>query len=145
LNRIHTIYAISAKGLQWYLRYSTEIPKFSQNYLAMGNTLNVAGGKPIAVWLQSISGVHAINLLVVVYGNLRRKEWYYYIVVSRILYETQCMKKLLSCCRSPPAAMVGRPSAPGLSVAIIKLIFYNFNLRDSFDFFRCFVFLSLYR
>jgi hypothetical protein len=48
---------------------------FYQNYLAMSNTTDVTGGKPIAVWSQSISGVNAINLLVAFYdiillGNL---------------------------------------------------------------------------
>jgi hypothetical protein len=32
--------------------------------LAMRNTADVTGGKPIAVWLQSILGVSAVNLLV---------------------------------------------------------------------------------
>jgi hypothetical protein len=34
----------------------------------MRNTADVAGGKPIAVLLQSISGVSAINTLVAFYG-----------------------------------------------------------------------------
>jgi hypothetical protein len=28
----------------------------------MSNTVDVTGGKPIAVWSQSISGVNAVNL-----------------------------------------------------------------------------------
>jgi hypothetical protein len=32
-----------------------------QNYLAMRNTADVTGGKPIAVSSQSISGVSAVN------------------------------------------------------------------------------------
>jgi hypothetical protein len=39
----------------------SETPTFYQNYLAMSNTAYVTGGKPIAVLLQSISGVNAIN------------------------------------------------------------------------------------
>jgi hypothetical protein len=39
-----------------HLRYSSETPTFYQNYLAMSNTADVRGGKPIAVWSQSISG-----------------------------------------------------------------------------------------
>jgi hypothetical protein len=30
-------------------RYSSETPEFYQNYLAMSNTAEVTGGKPIAV------------------------------------------------------------------------------------------------
>jgi hypothetical protein len=35
---------------------------FYQNDLAMRNTADVTGRKPIAVWLQSISGGDAVNL-----------------------------------------------------------------------------------
>jgi hypothetical protein len=37
---------------------------FYQNDLAIRNTADVTGGKPIAVCSQSISGVSAVNLLV---------------------------------------------------------------------------------
>jgi hypothetical protein len=37
---------------------------FYQNYLAMSNTTDVTGGKPIAVSSQSMLGVNAINPLV---------------------------------------------------------------------------------
>jgi hypothetical protein len=40
---------------------------FYQNELAVKNTADVTGGNPIAVLLQSISGVSAINRLVVFY------------------------------------------------------------------------------
>jgi hypothetical protein len=40
---------------------------FCQSYLAMSNTADVTGGKHIAVLLQSISGVSAINPLVAFY------------------------------------------------------------------------------
>jgi hypothetical protein len=46
---------------------SYETPTFYQNYLAMRNTADGTGDKPIAVWSQSISGVSAINPLVAFY------------------------------------------------------------------------------
>jgi hypothetical protein len=51
-------------GSRGNLRYYSESPTFYQNYLAMSNTADVTGGKPIDVWSQSISGVNAINPLV---------------------------------------------------------------------------------
>jgi hypothetical protein len=42
-------------------------PTFYQHKLAMKNTADVTVGKPIAVLLQSILGVSAINLLVAFY------------------------------------------------------------------------------
>jgi hypothetical protein len=50
------------------------MPTFYQNYLAMRNTANVTGGKPVAVLLQSISGVSAINPLVAFYDIHGRKR-----------------------------------------------------------------------
>jgi hypothetical protein len=44
-------------------------PTFCQNYLVMKNTADVPGDTPIAVWLQSISGVSAINPYVAFYDN----------------------------------------------------------------------------
>jgi hypothetical protein len=46
---IHTTYALSSKGSQKYLKYSSETPTLYQNDLAMRNTGNNTGGKPIAV------------------------------------------------------------------------------------------------
>jgi hypothetical protein len=40
----------------------------------MRNTIDVPGGKPIAVWSYSISGVSAINSLVAFYDIHGRKE-----------------------------------------------------------------------
>jgi hypothetical protein len=37
------------------------------NYLAISNTADVIGGKPIAVWSQSTSGVSAVNPLAAYY------------------------------------------------------------------------------
>jgi hypothetical protein len=45
---IRTTHALSPKGYQRYLRYSSETPTFYLNYLAMGNVADVTG-KPIAV------------------------------------------------------------------------------------------------
>jgi hypothetical protein len=57
-----------------HLRYCSETPTFYQNYLAMCNTTDVTGGKPIAVWSQSVLGVIAINPLVVFYDIHGRKR-----------------------------------------------------------------------
>jgi hypothetical protein len=45
---IHTTHALS-EGVAGNLRYSFKTPTFYQNYLAMRNTADVTGGKPIAV------------------------------------------------------------------------------------------------
>jgi hypothetical protein len=48
----------------------------------MGNTAKMTGGKPIAVLLQSISGVSAINTLVAFYdshGGKREVLFFYFI------------------------------------------------------------------
>jgi hypothetical protein len=57
---IHTTQALSegvAEVSQLFLRDAHVLPK----YLTMSNTADVTGGKPIAVLLQSISGVSVIN------------------------------------------------------------------------------------
>jgi hypothetical protein len=54
---------------------------FYQNYFAMRNTAAVRGGKPIAIWSQSISGVNAVNSLVAFY-DIRvknREELFFYL------------------------------------------------------------------
>jgi hypothetical protein len=71
---IHTTHALSPKGYQRHLRYSSETPKFYQNYLAISNTADVTDGKAIAVWSQSISGVNAIDPLVTFYDIHGRKR-----------------------------------------------------------------------
>jgi hypothetical protein len=45
----HTARALFPKGQQRHLRYSSEKSTFYQNYSAMRNTIDVIGGKPIAV------------------------------------------------------------------------------------------------
>jgi hypothetical protein len=53
--------------------YFSEIPTFYQNDLAMRNTAEVTGARPIAVYSQPISGVSADNTLVAVYEIHGRK------------------------------------------------------------------------
>jgi hypothetical protein len=57
----------AAEASQIFFYYSL------QNYLAMRDTADVTGGKPIAVWSQSILGVSAINPLDAFYDIHRRK------------------------------------------------------------------------
>jgi hypothetical protein len=47
---------------------------FYQNVVTMRNTVNVTGGKPVALWLQSISGARAINPIVAFYDIDGRKR-----------------------------------------------------------------------
>jgi hypothetical protein len=65
-----TLYSLMGRGIS----YSSETPMFYQNNLAMRNTVDVTGGKPIAVLLQSILGVCANNPLVVFYEIHKRKR-----------------------------------------------------------------------
>jgi hypothetical protein len=80
---IHTTHALSLKGQQGRLKYSSETPTFYQNYLAMRNTADVTGGKPIAVWLQYISGGDAVNPFVAFYDiHGRKKDVQFFCFVS---------------------------------------------------------------
>jgi hypothetical protein len=63
----------------------------------MRNTADVTGGKPIAVLLQSISGVSAINPLVAFYiQNTHRvrtfkltfPDWLRFSLIEELTYET---------------------------------------------------------
>jgi hypothetical protein len=54
----------------------------------MKNTANATGSKPIAVLLQSISGVSAINPLVVFMTSMEERERCYSSVLSRTPHET---------------------------------------------------------
>jgi hypothetical protein len=58
-----TLYPRIAEVSQIFLRDDRVLP----NFLAMSNTADVTGGKPIAGLLQSISGLSTINPLVVFY------------------------------------------------------------------------------
>jgi hypothetical protein len=65
-----------------HLRHSSKTFTFSQNLLAMRNSADVIGGKPIAVLLQSISGVSYINTLVTFYdihGGKREVLFFYFV------------------------------------------------------------------
>jgi hypothetical protein len=48
----------------------------------MNNTAAVTGGKPIAIWSQSISDVSAFNLLVAFYDIHRRKREVLFLILS---------------------------------------------------------------
>jgi hypothetical protein len=55
----------------------------------MRNNVDVTGGKPIAVLLQSISGVSAINPLVafyVIYGGKREVLFCYFVLVHDLIF-----------------------------------------------------------
>jgi hypothetical protein len=82
----HNAHALSPKGYQRHLRYSSEIPTFYQNYLAMRSTADVTGGKAIAIWSLSISAVSAINPLVTFYHihEWKREVLFFYIVPDTI-------------------------------------------------------------
>jgi hypothetical protein len=64
---------------------------FYKNELAMRNTVDMTGGKPIAVLLQSLSGVSAINPLVAFYDRHKKddeRERCYSFILSRTPHET---------------------------------------------------------
>jgi hypothetical protein len=54
----------------------------------MRNTADVTGGKPIAVLLQSISGVSVINPLVAFTTSMEERERCYSFILSRTPHET---------------------------------------------------------
>jgi hypothetical protein len=67
-----------AEVSQIFLRDTHVLPKL----LAMRNTAEVTGGKPIAVLLQSISDVSAINALVAfidIHGGKREVLFFYFV------------------------------------------------------------------
>jgi hypothetical protein len=69
------------------------MPTFYQNYIAMSNTADVTGGKPIADWSQSISD--AINPLVAFYDIHGRKREVSFIL-SWTPHENTQYKNVLS-------------------------------------------------
>jgi hypothetical protein len=64
----------------------------------MRNNADVTGGKPIAVFLQSISGVSAIDPLVAFYDIHGGKREVLFFHLSRTPYET----KVSTCNKSQP-------------------------------------------
>jgi hypothetical protein len=77
-----------AKESQIFLRDSHVLP----NYLAMRNIADVTGGKSIAVYWQSISGVSAINPLVGFYdihGGKREVQFFYFVPDTTRDYRTK--------------------------------------------------------
>jgi hypothetical protein len=69
-----------AEASQIFLRDAHVLPK-----LFSSNTADVTGGKPIAVWSQSISGVDAINPLVAFYDI---HEFFYFVPDTTRDYDT---------------------------------------------------------
>jgi hypothetical protein len=66
-----------------------KISEIFKSYLAMRNyTAAVTGGKLIAVLSQSVSGVNAINLLVVFYEIYGRKREVLFFYLSQTPHET---------------------------------------------------------
>jgi hypothetical protein len=66
-----------AEASQIFLRDAHVLTK-----LALSNTVDVTGGKPIAVWSQSISGANAINPLVAyndIHGRQREVLFFYFV------------------------------------------------------------------
>jgi hypothetical protein len=95
---IHATHACSPTGRQRRLKYSSETPTFYQNDLAIRSTLEVTGGKPIAVRLQSISGGDAVNLLVAFYDiHVRKREVLIFCSVPDTTRDN-VMHKLLCLC-----------------------------------------------
>jgi hypothetical protein len=58
----------------------------------MENTADLTGGKHIAILLQSISGVSAINLLVAFYDIHGGKREVYSFILSRTPHETKTIE-----------------------------------------------------
>jgi hypothetical protein len=86
ISYIHTYHSRFIPGgvaevSQIFLRDTHVLPK-----LAMRNTADVTGGKPIAVLLQSISGVSAFNPLVAFYDIHRRKReiFFYFVPILKL-------------------------------------------------------------
>jgi hypothetical protein len=71
-------------------------PTFYQNVIAVRNTADKTGGKPIAVWSQPISGVSAINPLVAfndIHG--RKREVIFFYFVPDVTRDKLNLKKIL--------------------------------------------------
>jgi hypothetical protein len=62
--------------------FPEKLPTFYGDYLTMSNIADVTGSKPFAVFLQSISGVNAINPSVAFYdihGGKREVLFFYFV------------------------------------------------------------------
>jgi hypothetical protein len=65
----------------------------------MRKTADVTGGKPMAVLLQSISGISAINPLVAFYdihGGKREVLFFYFLYIYFTQYPTNYVVELIS-------------------------------------------------
>jgi hypothetical protein len=70
----------------------------------MRNTADVTGGKPIAILLQSISGVNAINPLVAFYDihGRKREVLLFYFVTTREIRIEPPLKRIKNCSKDFP-------------------------------------------
>jgi hypothetical protein len=79
---IHTYHPrFIPEGVAEVSQIFSESPTFYQKVLAMRNTANEIGGKPIAIFLQSISGVSAINPLDAFY-DIHGGKTYTYLSIT---------------------------------------------------------------
>jgi hypothetical protein len=77
-NYIHTYHSLFISGGVAEARHRGYLSQ-----LAERNTVDVTGGKPIAVWLQSISGGDAVNPLVAFYdihGRNREVQFFCFVL-----------------------------------------------------------------
>jgi hypothetical protein len=96
INPLVAFYDIHGGIKKFHLRFIPEgVAQVSQTFLrdthvelALKNTADVTGGKPIAVLLQSISGVSAINPLVAFHDIHGGKREVYSFSLSRTPHET---------------------------------------------------------
>jgi hypothetical protein len=87
----------------------------------MSNTVDVTGGKPIAVLLQSISGVSAINPFVA-FCAMEERERCYSFILSRTPHETVYLEMAFS----QVAMAIGLPSVTDRLSGM--QFFHNFRL-----------------
>jgi hypothetical protein len=98
-----------AEASQIFFRDHHVLPKLQYCRQQMRNTADVTGGKLIAVWLQSISGVSAINPLVAFYDihGIKREvllfyfsrtpheDWIIIIIIIEKVFMAELDKSLL--------------------------------------------------
>jgi hypothetical protein len=89
----------------------------------MRNSAEVTGGKPIAVLLQSISGVSAINHLVAFYdihGGKRAMLFFYFVPVSFIL-QSKLVLEMENTVKISHSEELDKPAVSALGVRSRKL------------------------
>jgi hypothetical protein len=97
----------------------------------MRNTADVTGGKPIAVLLQSISGVSAINPLVAFYDIYGERERCYYFSLSRTPHETKPKIYVLEVGASNQIRCIIGQFFFKLDINFIRLFFYQIEFKQS--------------